>query len=94
MFILYVDMSVKPGSEQLLEQTFKTVFITAISNQEGFASAGLMRSDTTAGDYRLVLKFENQSLQQNWVATPLHQEVWPQIESHCASYSVQTYLSV
>ena len=33
-------------------------------------------------------------LQRTWVATDLHQQVWPQMESHCADYSVQDYTSV
>jgi heme-degrading monooxygenase HmoA len=94
MFILNVDLSVKPGSGPALERTFKTIFVPAISQQEGFAQAALLRPGIADADYRLVLGFENQTMQQKWVATPLHQEVWPRMEGHCAKYAVQDYTTV
>jgi heme-degrading monooxygenase HmoA len=94
MFILNVDLSVKPGSGPALERTFKTIFVPAISKQEGFAQAALLRPGIAGADYRLVLGFENQTMQQKWVATPLHQEVWPRMEGHCAKYAVQDYTMV
>lgn len=94
MFVLNIDLSVRSGSEELLVQTFKTVFVPAISKQEGFTSVGLLRPNTANADYRLTIEFENQALQQKWVAAPLHEEVWPQIESCCAKYVVHTYTSI
>jgi len=91
MYLLNVDLSVKPGLEASLEETFKTVFIPAISMQEGFARAALLRPSAAGADYRLVIGFVNQSLQQKWVAAPLHQEVWPQIENRLEKYNVLTY---
>ena len=94
MFVLNIDMSVKPGSEQLFEQTYTGVFVPAISQQEGFEGVGLLRPNPPVIDYRLVIEFRNQAQQQKWVATPLHQELWPQMESFCAKYTVQTYNSI
>lgn len=95
MFILNVDLNVKPGSQEPLEQTYKNIFVPAISQQEGFTRAELLRpNDAGTADYRLVIGFENQTLQQKWVTVPLHQEIWPQMEGHCTKYSVQGYTMV
>jgi heme-degrading monooxygenase HmoA len=98
MFVLFVDMKIKPGSEQALAKTYTETFHPAISQQEGFRGVELLRpnpdQDKYSGEYRLRIAFETHALQQKWVAIPLHQEVWPQMESHCAGYSVAQYTSV
>jgi heme-degrading monooxygenase HmoA len=94
MFVLNVDLNVKPESGQGLENTFQKIFVPAISQQEGIAQAELLRPNEAGADYRLVIGFSNQTLQQKWVAQPLHQEVWPQMEAHCNKYSVLTYNTV
>jgi heme-degrading monooxygenase HmoA len=94
MFVLHVDLQVKPGPRSNLEGTFVATFQPAISAQEGFAAVNLLRSQENESDYRLAIAFESQALQQKWVASSLHQEVWPQIERHCAGYSVKCYDAV
>jgi heme-degrading monooxygenase HmoA len=94
VFILNVDLDVKPGSEKSLENVFKTVFIPAISKQEGFSSTQLLRPRDSGAAYRLVIQFQNQELQQKWVAQPLHQDVWPQMETNFSKYSVHNYDTV
>lgn len=91
MYLLNVDLTVKAGSELSLEKTFKTVFVPAITKQEGFSRTALLRPTETGSNYRLVIGFQNQTTQQKWVAAPLHQEVWPQMESNFSNYSVLTY---
>jgi heme-degrading monooxygenase HmoA len=94
MFVLFVDMSVKPGSHPDLERTYTEVFRPAISRQEGFRDVELLRPNQDGGEYRLRIAFEVHDLQKKWVASDLHQQVWPQIEDHCAGYSVRDYTSV
>ncbi len=94
MFVLFVDMRVKPGSPQALEKTYVEVFRPAISRQEGFRGVELLRPNKDGGDYRLSIAFEAHALQKKWVAADLHQEVWPQMEYHCADYSVSDYTSI
>ena len=93
MFVLHVEMQVNPGHESTLEQTFVKIFQPAISRQEGFSGVALLRP-TEGGDYRLSIAFNAQSSQQKWVAGDLHREVWPQMEAHCAAYSVRYYHKV
>jgi heme-degrading monooxygenase HmoA len=94
MFVLFVDMSVKSGSRHDLEKTFSEIFRPAISRQEGFRDVELLRPNQDGGEYRLRIAFEVHELQKKWVASDLHQQVWPQIEGHCAGYSVKDYTSV
>jgi heme-degrading monooxygenase HmoA len=94
MFILHVDLTVKPGVQQDLETVYREVFSPAISAQDGFCAAGLLRHDDVGNHYRLTLAFINREFQQHWVATDLHQEVWPQIESRCTGFSVNYYTAI
>jgi heme-degrading monooxygenase HmoA len=99
MFVLHVDLQVKPGfrvdlsakSRSSLEKTFVEAFRPAISAQDGFAGVSLLRSREDEDHYRLIIAFQNKDLQQKWLATDVHQQVWPAMESHCGHYSVSYY---
>lgn len=93
MFVLHLDMQIDPGRGSALERTFVETFRPTISRQDGFSEVQLLRS-TERGDYRLVIAFETQAAQQKWVATDVHQEVWPRMEAHCSGYSVTYYNTV
>jgi heme-degrading monooxygenase HmoA len=98
MFVLFVDMRVKPGAQQALEKTYTEIFRPAISRQEGFRGVELLRpnqqSDGEGSKWRLSIAFESHALQKKWVALDLHQEVWPQMENHFVDYSVNDYTAV
>jgi heme-degrading monooxygenase HmoA len=98
MFVLFVDMKVKPGSLQALEKAYIEVFRPAITRQEGFRAVELLRpnqeGNQDGGEYRLSIAFESHPLQKKWVATDLHQKVWAQIESHLSECSVKDYTSI
>ena len=94
MFVLHVDLVVKQESQQDIEAVYGTVFCPAISRQAGFHAVGLLRPDDGGNPYRLTIAFINREFQQQWVATDLHQEVWPQIESRCTGFSVSYYTAV
>jgi heme-degrading monooxygenase HmoA len=93
MYVLHVDMQIKTGSEHAVEETFVKTFRPAISRQDGFRGVALLRPGET-GEYRLSIAFDAKPLQQKWVATDLHQKVWPQMEAHCSGYSVRYYDAV
>ena len=40
------------------------------------------------------IAFENQPLQQKWVATDLHTQVWGQMEANFDGYAVRTFTTV
>jgi heme-degrading monooxygenase HmoA len=94
MFVLHIELKVKTGLQQSLEKTYLEKFHPAISAQEGFDAAQLLRSNDLDTNYRLCLAFDRQASQQKWVATDLHQEVWPAIADQCADFSVQGYSTV
>ncbi len=91
MFVLHIDLKVKPGLRQALENTYLESFSPAISAQEGFSAVQLLCSIEDDTNYRLSLAFDHQGSQQKWVATDVHQEVWPAIESLCSEFSVKNY---
>jgi heme-degrading monooxygenase HmoA len=94
MFVLHIELKVKPGMQQSLEKTYLDKFRPAISAQEGFNAVQLLRSNDENADYRLSLAFDHQASQKKWVATDLHQEVWPAIADQCTEFSVQGYSAV
>jgi heme-degrading monooxygenase HmoA len=91
MFVLHLDLTVKAGLLDSLQQTYCTAFVPAISSQEGFARAELLRPIEGDGPLRLILAFEDRTLQQRWVATDLHQQVWGQIERCCDAVSLSAF---
>lgn len=93
MFVVHVGLAVKPGQEQALEKSYSGPFKTAITAQEGFGRVSLLRPND-GGEYLLIIFFQDQALQQKWVATELHGQVWSQMESHLAGYTVKTYTAV
>jgi heme-degrading monooxygenase HmoA len=95
MFVLHVELNVKPGSEKALEDTFVGAFTSAISQQHGFQGVKLLRpAENGGGGYRLSIAFDDKPSQQKWVATDLHGQVWPQMEDQCLGYSVKNYFAV
>lgn len=94
MFVLHIELAVRSGSQPNLEKTFAQHFYPAISTQDGFAAAQLLRSNDADTSYRLCLSFDRHASQQKWVATDLHQDVWPLVEALCESYAVAGYTAV
>ncbi|RZU43189.1 antibiotic biosynthesis monooxygenase family protein [Edaphobacter modestus] len=94
MFVLHVELKVKSGSQANLEKTFVERFYRAISAQSGFVAAELLRSNDDETSYRLCLSFDQWASQQKWVATDLHQEVWPLVEDLCENYAVAGYTAI
>jgi heme-degrading monooxygenase HmoA len=93
MFVLHVAIRIKAGHTTAAEKAFSGPFMAAISAQEGFKAVQLLRP-LESDEYILSIAFENQSLQQRWVATDLHSRVWSEIEGHIDAYSVKTYTAV
>jgi heme-degrading monooxygenase HmoA len=93
MFVLFAGLEVKTGQEQALAKAYAGPFTAAISTQEGFRHVSLLRPND-GGDYLLTIAFESQALQQKWVASELHGQVWSLMESHLVEFTVKTYSSV
>jgi heme-degrading monooxygenase HmoA len=94
MFVLHIELKTNPGLKESLEKIYLDKFYPAVSAQEGFNAAQLLRSNGHDTSYRLCLTFDHQASQQKWVATDLHQQVWPAIADQCADFSVQGFSTV
>jgi heme-degrading monooxygenase HmoA len=94
MVALHLDLQVHPGAGPELENSFRDIFRPAISAQPGFSGVALLASTSEADRYRLVIEFQSEELRLNWVATELHQQVWPRMEAHCVSYAVKNFTVV
>ena len=84
---LHVDLTVAPDREQEMLNSFHKTFKPAASKQPGYINVDILKlRSTLAGsapagvNYRFVLTFESEELRQKWVASDVHQKVWPEIE--------------
>lgn len=93
MFVLHVDIKVKSGREDAARGVFTGPFKAAITAQPGFKDVRFLKP-SDGGDYVLAIAFENQTLQQKWVATDLHTQVWSQMEANFDGYAVKTYETI
>jgi heme-degrading monooxygenase HmoA len=83
MSVLLIDLQVRAGEEAHLEDVFRSTFRPAISEQAGFQSVELLRPGA-GSRWVIEIRFVDETARLAWVATDLHQEVWPQIDAHCA----------
>jgi heme-degrading monooxygenase HmoA len=93
MFVLHVKVKMKAGQAAVAEKVFAGPFKAAITAQAGFCEVQFLRP-ADDGDYVLSIAFENQPLQQKWVNTDIHGEVWSQMERHFEGYTVNTFIAI
>jgi heme-degrading monooxygenase HmoA len=86
--LLYVDLSVDPAKEKEMLKNFETIFKPAASKQPGYIDVKMLKLRTAvmgkapAGiNYRFALTYQSEELRQKWVASDIHQKVWPTIEN-------------
>lgn len=86
--LLHVDLSVDPAKEKEMLKNFETIFRPAASKQPGYIDVKMLKLRTTllgkapAGvNYRFALTYQSEELRQKWVASDVHQKVWPTIEN-------------
>jgi heme-degrading monooxygenase HmoA len=92
-YVVIVDMVVRPGAEEEVAGVFTGPFTAAISAQEGFRSVQLLKP-TDDLSYLLVISFADRALQEKWVASDLHTEVWSAMEANFETYSVRLFHTV
>ena len=85
---LHVDLAVDPAKEKEMLKNFATVFRPAASKQPGYIDVKMLKLRSTpmgkapAGvNYRFALTFQSEEIRQKWVASDVHQKVWPTIEN-------------
>jgi len=91
--VLHVELQVKEGAAAALLAVYRSTFRPAISRQEGFLAVRLLRP-VEAPNHRLLIEFSDEEQRLRWVASDLHQQVWPQIEAHCSGYTPNLFEEV
>lgn len=89
-YVVVIDIVVRPGADAELARVFSGPFKAAILAQDGFRSVQLLRP-LEGNAYILIISFADRALQQKWVATDLHAEVWSAMEVSFSSYSLRTF---
>src|ERR1700687_4473757 len=86
--LLHVDLSVDPAKEKEMLHNFETIFRPAAMKFPGYIAvkmlklrSALMGSAPSGVNYRFELTYQSEELRQKWVASPIHQKVWPTIEN-------------
>lgn len=90
--MLHVDLAVDPAKEKEMLHNFKTIFRPAAVKHPGFIDVKMLKlrsavmGTAPAGvNYRFVLTYASEELRQKWVASEIHQKVWPTIEATLSS---------
>ena len=96
---LHVDLSVDPAKEKEMLRNFETVFRPAASKQPGYIDvkmlklrSAVMGTAPTGCNYRFALTFQSEELRQKWIASDVHQKVWPTIENTLTTKSYTVLL--
>src|SRR6476660_9725170 len=86
--LLYVDMQVDPKKEKEMLHNFATIFKPAAVKFPGYIDVKIMKlrsalvGKAPAGvNYRFALTYQSEEMRQKWVASDIHQKVWPTIEN-------------
>jgi len=84
---LHVDLAVEAAREKEFVRNFHTNFQPAAAQQTGYIDVRIIKlrsalAGPAPGDanYRFVLTFQSEELRQKWVASAVHQRVWPELE--------------
>jgi antibiotic biosynthesis monooxygenase (ABM) superfamily enzyme len=97
---LNVDLAVDPAKENEMLHLFHGEFRAAAAKQPGFIDAQMLKLRTAlqgaappSANYRFVLRFKSEEQRQAWVASSLHQKLWPRMEQSLTSkqYTVLLY---
>lgn len=101
--VLHVDLSVDPAKEQEMLHIFHTIFKPAAVKSPGYIDVKMckLRSALQGAapggvNYRFQLTYQSEELRQKWVASDVHNKIWPTIENTLKSrnYTVLLFDSV
>lgn len=85
--VLYVDMLVDHAKEKEMVDNYHRIFRPAAVKFPGYIDLKIVKLRTALQgsappgmNYRFQLTFESEELRQKWIASDVHQKVWPTIE--------------
>jgi hypothetical protein len=97
--VLEVDLSVDPAKEKEMLDHFHNTFKPAATKFTGYIDvkmlklhSALMGAAPEGLTYRFQLAYQSEELRQKWVASDVHQKVWPLIENTLKSKSYRVLL--
>jgi hypothetical protein len=97
--VLEVDLSVDPAREKEMLDNFHNTFKPAAVKFPGYIDvkilklhSALMGEAPTGLNYRFQLAYQSEELRQKWVASDVHQKVWPTIENTLKSKNYRVLL--
>ena len=86
--LLHVDLTVDPAKEKEMLHNYETIFRPAAVAYPGYIDLKMLKLRTTlmgkgpvGVNYRFALTYQSEELRQKWVASAIHQKVWPTIEN-------------
>lgn len=97
---LHVDLTVLPAKEKQILEHFHKVFKPAATTVKGYINVEMLKLRSTlagsapsSANYRFILTYQSEELRQKWIASDLHQKVWPPMEKMLAhtNYNVLLY---
>ncbi len=87
MIELHIYLESAPGKELELESIFRNDFYPAVSKQDGFQRAVLIKKRDALHEYRITLTFVSEELRVKWATSAKHELVWPKVAAQCLRIS-------
>jgi len=81
MITLHVYLTPKPGQYEALKSKINDPWISTMSEQPGFVQAAMLTQfdDESSEDIEVISYWESEALRLDWVARPVHDEVFSSI---------------
>jgi heme-degrading monooxygenase HmoA len=89
MITLHVYLTPKDGKADDLRQAINDPWISTMSEQPGFVQAAMLTpfNDDSSGDIEVVSYWESEELRLEWVARPIHDQVFAGIMENAQTIS-------
>ncbi len=89
MITLHVYLTPKSGQAEALQNVIRDTWISAMSEQSGFVQAVMLTpfGDDNSEDIEVVSYWESEQLRLEWVARPIHDQVFEPIMELAESVS-------
>jgi len=89
MITLHVYLTPKDGKEDALRQAINDPWISTMSEQPGFVQASMLTpfNDDSSEDIEVVSYWKSEELRLEWVARPIHDQVFAGIMENAQTIS-------
>lgn len=99
--VLYCDLAVDPAREQEMLQNYRQHFRPAAEAFDGFVDLKILKLNKVLQgpappapiNYRFQLTYQSEAKRQAWIASDIHQKVWPLIEDTLTDKNYQVLLT-